>query len=203
MITWDTLTPDANGLVPAVIQDREGTVRMVGWMNADALAATQASGLVTFWSRSRRELWTKGETSGNTVRLVAITADCDNDTLLVTADPAGPTCHTGEDSCFGVGPSRFGFLEILQDVIDDRAAERPEGSYTTKLLETGPDLTARKVVEEATEVLIAAKNHAAGVDDDERLAEEAADLIYHLLVTLTERGVDPALMTEILRRRHA
>lgn len=202
MTTWDTLSPDADGLVPAVVVDREGTVRMVGWMNEDALARTRETGLVTFWSRSRRELWTKGETSGNSLHLVGIAADCDNDTLLVTADPVGPTCHTGEASCFGDATNRFGFLEVLQGVIDDRAAERPEGSYTTTLLETGPDLTARKVVEEATEVLVAAKNHAAGVDDDERLAEEAADLVYHLLVTLTERGVDPALVTDVLRRRH-
>lgn len=199
---WDELTPDAAGLVPAVVQDREGLVRMVGWMDEAALARTVDTGLVTFWSRSRQELWTKGETSGNLLRVVAIAADCDGDTLLVTADADGPTCHTGDTSCFGATPGRFAFLDVLQGVIDERTAERPEGSYTTQLLEAGPDLTGRKVVEEATEVLIAAKNHAAGADDDERLAEEAADLVYHLLVALAERGVDPALMTDILRRRH-
>ncbi len=199
---WEDLTPDAAGLVPAVVQDREGLVRMVGWMNEESFGRTLETGLVTFWSRSRQELWTKGETSGNSLHVVSVTADCDHDTLLVTVDPVGPTCHTGEESCFGDARMRFGFLEVLQDVIDARATERPEGSYTTQLLNAGPDRTARKVVEEATEVLIAAKNHAAGIDDDERLAEEAADLLYHLLVTLEERGVDPSLVTEILRNRH-
>ncbi len=224
-MNWSGLSPDAQGLVPAIVQDGEGLVRMLGYMNDAAFSATLETGLVTFWSRSRRELWTKGATSGNTLHVVSMQADCDNDALLVTARPAGPTCHTGSESCFGAvsvpptsskegshprieaaveeGEPQFGFLETLWDVIASRAKERPEGSYTTTLLESGPDLPARKLVEEATEVLIAAKNHAAGIDDDQRLAEEAADVVYHLLVTLAERGIDPSLVTGELRRRHA
>ncbi len=199
---WDTLIPGSDGLIPAIIQDIEGTVRMLGYMNREAFETTRSSGLVTFWSRSRKELWTKGETSGNRLAVTSITADCDGDTLLIRAIPDGPTCHTGTNSCFGQPALRFGFLETLWSVIASRVRDRPAGSYTSLLAEAGPDLAARKVVEEATEVLIAAKNHAAGVDDDERLAEEVADVVYHLLVTLAERGVDPALTTAELRRRH-
>ena len=199
---WADLSPGTDGLVPAIVQDREGRVRMLASMNEDAFRRTIESGLVTFWSRSRQELWTKGETSGNTLALVGVAADCDGDVLLVTTDPAGPSCHTGQDTCFGAPETRFGFLETLWSVIEARVEERPPGSNTTALLDGGPDRTARKVVEEATEVLIAAKNHAAGIDDDQRLAEEAADLVYHLLVTLAERGIDPSLVTTELRRRN-
>ena len=113
-IPWQDLTPDSAGLVPAVIQDREGLVRMVGWMNEEALDRTLKTGFVTFWSRSRQELWVKGETSGNSLHVLSVALDCDNDTLLVTVDADGPTCHTGSESCFGAEPSRFGFLEVLQ-----------------------------------------------------------------------------------------
>lgn len=236
---WSSLSPDASGLVPAVVQDRVGAVRMVGWLSEASYAATLETGLVTFWSRSRERLWTKGEESGNVLRLLDVRADCDGDTLLLTVDPAGPTCHMGTETCFGEAggaaeqfpegtathppeaggrtqpaesrregggdpppESHFSFLDTLWATIASRAQERPDGSYTTTLLDGGPDLAARKVVEEATEVLLAAKNHAAGTEDDLRLAEEAADLVYHLLVTLAERGVDPALVTEELRNRH-
>lgn len=199
---WSDLRPDGQGLVPAIVQDLDGNVRMLAHMNREAFESTCASGRVTFWSRSRSELWTKGDTSGNWLALESIVADCDGDALLVRATPAGPTCHTGSDTCFGPVPPGFGFLTTLWSVISDRAAERPVGSYTTSLLEGGPDLTGRKVVEEATEVLVAAKNHAAGLDDDLRLAEEAGDLLYHLLVTLAERDIDPGLVMEVLRDRH-
>lgn len=198
----DVVEFDGNGLVPAVVQDRaSGEVLMLGYMNRDSLEQTLESGLVTFWSRSRRRLWRKGETSGNELRLVSIALDCDNDTLLVTADPTGPTCHTGEATCFAA-PARQGFrrLETLWDVIADRIATRPEGSYTASLVAAGVDATARKVAEEAAEVLLAAKNHAAGNDDGE-LAEEAADLVYHLLVLLAERGETPAPLLDALERR--
>jgi phosphoribosyl-AMP cyclohydrolase / phosphoribosyl-ATP pyrophosphohydrolase len=179
-------------------------------MNGDALESTLDTGRVTFWSRSRGELWEKGETSGNTLELVEIAADCDNDAILVLARPSGPTCHTGTVSCWPVGTQHwderepgFARLERLWRVIGERARERPAGSYTTRLLEEGPDLPARKVVEEATEVLMAAKDHAGGAADGARLAEEVADLVYHLLVLLRERGVDPAEVLDELGRREA
>lgn len=199
---WDALTPGSDGLVPAIVQDTEGTVRMLGYMNREAFEVTKSSGFVTFWSRSRKGLWTKGETSGNRLAVTSITADCDGDALLVRAVPDGPTCHTGTNSCFGQPASRFGFLDTLWSVIASRVESRPAGSYTSLLAEAGPDLAARKVVEEAVEVLIAAKNHATGENDDQRLAEEVADVVYHLLVVLAERGVDPAQATAELRRRH-
>lgn len=195
---------DERGLAPAIVQDdRTGRVLMLGWMNAEALSATLESGQVHFWSRSRNELWRKGATSGNTLRLVSLDLDCDADALLVQALPSGPVCHTGTDTCWDDGALGAGFarLERLWAVIADRARSRPEGSYTTSLLAGGPDRTGRKVVEEATEVLLAAKDHAAGIADDGRLAEEAADLVYHLLVALAERGVDPALVLDVLDDR--
>lgn len=221
MIDWSDLSPAPDGLVVAVVQDRDGLVRMVGYVSEESWAATMKSGLVTFWSRSRSRLWQKGEESGNVLHLLDAAVDCDGDALLLTVDPVGPTCHTGETTCFTRDGSprsrsdgtrsaraereggRFRFLDTLWSIIESRAQERPEGSYTTSLIEGGPDTTGRKVVEEATEVLVAAKNHAAGIDDDQRLAEEAADLVYHLLVTLAERGVEPALVTAELAARHA
>lgn len=196
------VTFDGAGLVPAVVQDRSsGDVLMLGYMNRDSLEQTLESGLVTFWSRSRRQLWRKGETSGNELRLVSIALDCDNDALLVTADPTGPTCHTGEATCFAdTAGQGFRRLEALWDVIADRVATRPDGSYTASLVSAGVDATARKVAEEATEVVLAAKNHAAGEDGGE-LAEEAADLVYHLLVLLAERGATPAQLLDALEGR--
>lgn len=203
-----TFGPD--GLVPAVVQDAtDGRVLMVAYMDAEALAATLASGEVHFHSRSRGRLWRKGESSGNVLRLVDLALDCDADALLVTADPAGPTCHTGARSCFDAsdtdGRQGFAWLEALWSTIVDRRATRPAGSYTTALLDGGVDAVGRKVTEEATEVLLAAKDDATAPTDTTRtaLAGEAADLLYHALVLLAERDVPPADVIATLRRRHA
>lgn len=208
----------ADGLVPAIVQDvTDGRVLMLAWMNAEALDATLATGDVHFHSRSRDQLWRKGETSGNTLRLVDLTVDCDADALLLTVDPVGPTCHRGTRSCFdreGAPAERhtqgFAWLETLWATIGARAVERPEGSYTARLLDGGVDVVGRKVTEEATEVLIAAKDDAAvegsGADREATrtaLAGETADLLYHALVLLAERGVAPGSVVESLRARHA
>jgi phosphoribosyl-ATP pyrophosphohydrolase/phosphoribosyl-AMP cyclohydrolase len=190
-------------LIPAVVQDADTRrVLMLAWMNDDARRLTLETGLVHFWSRSRGQLWKKGETSGNLLHLVELRLDCDGDAILVLARPDGPACHTGADTCWDqTNDAGFARLEDLWSVIGDRAARRPEGSYTTKLLAEGPDLPARKVVEEATEILMAAKDHVHGLADDQRLAEEMADLLYHLLVLMTERGVSPAMVFDVLRSR--
>ncbi len=187
----------------AVVQDADtARVLMLGWMNDDAYLRTIETGWVTFWSRSREELWEKGATSGNRLRLVSLVTDCDDDAYLVTARPTGPVCHTGTDTCWGDvdGPS-FAALDSLWDVIADRADHRPPDSYTARLLEAGPDGPGRKLVEEAAETLMAAKDHAVGAVDDVRVAEEAADLVYHLLVVLAERKIDPRLVLDVLRQR--
>ena len=207
------------GLVPAIVQDAaDGRVLMLAWMDAEALDATLATGDVHFHSRSRDRLWRKGETSGNTLRLVDLAADCDRDALLVTVEPTGPTCHRRTRSCFDLDgePANdreaqgFAWLETLWATIAERAATRPEGSYTASLLEGGVDAAGRKVTEEATEVLIAAKDdaraEATGVDraaTRAALAGETADLLYHALVLLAERRVDPAAVIGVLRERHA
>jgi phosphoribosyl-AMP cyclohydrolase / phosphoribosyl-ATP pyrophosphohydrolase len=207
----------ADGLVPAIVQDAsDGTVLMLGWMDAEALNATVASGEVHFHSRSRDRLWRKGETSGNVLRLVGLALDCDADALLVTAEPTGPTCHRGTRSCFDAEgpteqPSRQGFawLETLWATIAARAADRPAGSYTAELLTSGVDAVARKVAEEATEVVMAAKDDAAAESTAadrtatrHALAREVADLAYHALVLLAERGVAPSLVIDELRSRN-
>lgn len=195
---------DAEGLVPAVVQDpRTGRVLMLAYMNEESIAATRDTGFVHFWSRSRQELWKKGETSGNTLAFQTLVPDCDGDSLLVSATPAGPACHTGTDTCFDDGELGEGFarLESLWATVLDRVRERPEGSYTASLTGSGPEPAGRKVVEEATEVLLAAKDHAAGTADANRVAEEAADLIYHLLVLLAERGVRPSAVMHVLAER--
>lgn len=179
-----------DALLPAIVQeDPSGTVRMLGWMTAEAYRRTVETGRATFWSRSRERLWTKGETSGNVLQVVSLRWDCDDDALLVTARAAGPTCHTGAETCWGE-PTASGslgrVLDRLADTIAARDSDRPEGSYTVRLLEAGPGGPAAKVVEEAGEVAVAAL--AEGPD---RLAEEAADLIYHLFVVLRSGGVDP------------
>lgn len=206
----------ADGLVPAIVQDAaDGTVLMLGWMDGEALDATIASGEVHFHSRSRDKLWRKGETSGNVLRLVALAADCDADALLVTAEPTGPTCHRGTRTCFDAAepterPARQGFawLETLWTTIAARARDRPAGSYTAELLNGGVDAAARKVAEEATEVVMAAKDDAAAesVATDRTatrhaLAGEVADLAYHALVLLAERGATPSLVIDELRSR--
>jgi phosphoribosyl-ATP pyrophosphohydrolase/phosphoribosyl-AMP cyclohydrolase len=212
-----TITIEPNfgpdGLVTAIIQDGiDGRVLMVGHMDAEALAATQSTGEVHFHSRSRDTLWRKGETSGNVLRLVSIAVDCDGDALLVTVDPVGPTCHRNVRSCFDRDDAPatrttagFAWLETLWSTIESRAAARPAGSYTTSLLDGGVDATARKVTEEATEVLIAAKDDAvtSTVVTRDALAGEAADLVYHLLVLLAERDLSPGTVIDVLRTRHA
>ncbi len=206
-----------NGLVPAVVQDRaDGCVLMVAYMDAVALAATLETHEVHFHSRSRGRLWRKGETSGNTLRLVSLDLDCDGDAILATVDPAGPTCHTGARSCFDVQrapaadrTSRQGFdwLETLWATIDARASADPSASYTARLLAGGVDSPARKVAEEATEVLMAAKDDATASEADAAsrrtaLTGEVADLLYHTLVLLRERGLQPSDVLAELRRRH-
>lgn len=208
---------DANGLVPAIVQDAvDGRVLMLAWMDEEALAATLETGEVHFHSRSRNRLWRKGEESGNVLHLVDMAADCDSDALLVTVEPHGPTCHRGTRSCFdadGAPAERqsqgFGWLEALWSTIASRAATRPAGSYTTTLLAGGVDATARKVTEEATEVLIAAKDDAAiqaasgdRIASRGALTDETADLLYHCLVLLAERGVEPGDVVGVLRQRH-
>jgi phosphoribosyl-ATP pyrophosphohydrolase/phosphoribosyl-AMP cyclohydrolase len=207
-----------DGLVPVIVQDiADGRVLMLAYANAEALALTLETGEVHFWSRSRRSLWRKGETSGNVLRLVGLALDCDGDTLLASVEPAGPTCHSGTRSCFDAGGTApeadaqgFSWLEVLWSTIAARAASRPAGSYTAQLLAAGVDGPARKVTEEATEVLMAAKDDAVaqreGAPRDElrsALAGEVADLLYHALVLLAERGLPPATVIARLRKRHA
>ena len=214
MIDAATVRFGSDGLVPAVVQDAaDGRVLMVAYMDREALDATLATGEVHFHSRSRGRLWRKGEESGNVLRLTGIAADCDSDALLVTAKPAGPTCHRGTRSCFDPegAPAEpatqgFGWLETLWSTIASRAAERPSGSYTASLLDGGVDAASRKVTEEATELLLAAKDDATASDRSatrSRVAEEAADLLYHSLVLLAERGVSPSEVVAVLRERHS
>jgi phosphoribosyl-ATP pyrophosphohydrolase/phosphoribosyl-AMP cyclohydrolase len=199
---------DERGLVPAIVQDAAtGTVLMLGYVNATSLDATYDTGKMHFWSRSRDVLWQKGETSGNSMSVVDISLDCDADTVLVTVDPSGPACHTGAQTCFVTPPRaktakrRPDVLPSLWATITSRAEQRPEGSYTTLLLNGGVDACSRKVTEEATEVLLAAKDHAAGAGTPERVVEESADLLYHLLVLLAERGIDLDEVEAELARR--
>jgi phosphoribosyl-ATP pyrophosphohydrolase/phosphoribosyl-AMP cyclohydrolase len=205
-----TLEPayDERGLVPVVVQDANtGAVLMLGYANDASLEATEETGRMTFWSRSRGTLWEKGEISGNTMKVVDMRLDCDADTLLVRVEPAGPACHTGTTTCFGPAdaPSRDGSygsaLSSLWATITSRAAERPSGSYTATLLDEGVDACGRKVTEEATEVLMAAKDHEAGAGPADRIVEESADLVYHLLVLLAERGIDLKEVEAELNRR--
>jgi phosphoribosyl-ATP pyrophosphohydrolase/phosphoribosyl-AMP cyclohydrolase len=197
---------DDRGLVPAVVQDA-GTRRvlMVAYLNAEALEATIRTGQAHFWSRSRSELWRKGATSGNTLAVLRIQTDCDGDALLIEVTPAGPACHTGAETCFGDAPEpparSFGALDRLWTTIADRCADRPAGSYTASLVAGGVDATSRKVLEEAGELAFAAKDHAAGVGEAQRISEEAADLLYHVLVLLAERGVAPGGTLQVLAAR--
>ncbi len=193
---------DERGLAPAIVQDaRTGRVLMLGYVNATALEATRRTGFLHFWSRSRNRLWKKGETSGNVLEVVSLGRDCDGDALLVQVLPAGPTCHTGAVSCFAAEAGRgAATLDRLWETIVARATLRPEGSYTVELLDGGVDACARKVIEEAGEVVLAAKDHAVG-GPATRVVEEAADLLYHLLVLLAERDVPfPEVAAELDRR---
>ena len=188
------------GLVPAIIQDSTTkVVLMLGYMNEEALKKTQDTGLVTFFSRSRGCLWTKGETSGNYLHLVDIKCDCDNDTLLIQAKPDGPTCHTGSDTCWGEEnkPNPLLFLSELSDFIEKRHKEMPEGSYTTSLFKDGLHRMAQKVGEEALELVIEATNGS-----NERLIYEGSDMLYHLIVLLTSKGLRIEDMARELMERH-
>lgn len=188
-----------DGLVPAVVQDKTTLrVLMVGFMNEEAYRLTKKTGKVTFWSRSRNKLWTKGEESGNFLYLDKILQDCDNDTLLVKASPAGPVCHTGNDTCFDEKNKHgIGFIHELERIIQKRKKEMPEGSYTTKLFKKGVNKIAKKLGEEAVELVIEAKD-----DNDELFLNEAADLIYHLEVLLVDRGKSLADVAKVLEKRH-
>ena len=187
------------GLAPAIVQHADtGEVLMLGYMNAKALDETQEKGLVTFWSRSKERLWTKGETSGNTLALVSVATDCDADAILVRARPAGPTCHTGSHTCFGEAPGPdIGFLGELQHIIDSRADDAPKDSYTAKLLSKGVLKCAQKVGEEGVETALAATVH-----DKEELKNEAADLLYHLTVLLQASDMSLNDALDVLRERH-
>lgn len=187
-----------SGLVPAIIQNADTQqVLMLGYMNEQALQATQESGFVTFYSRSRNCLWRKGETSGNTLALVDLTADCDQDTVLVRARPAGPTCHVGTISCFGKqGPKGLGWLADLTSLIESRKTSDPDTSYTAKLLQGPLTKCAQKVGEEGVETVIAAL-----AENDERFVSESADLLYHLMVLLTAKDLTLMDITEALRSR--
>ena len=196
-LAWEKM----DGLIPAIVQDFfDGRVLMQGFMNKAALEATLDTGKVTFWSRSREQIWTKGETSGHTLDLVDIHPDCDGDCLLVRAHPEGPTCHLGTQTCFDseekVMPE-LAFLTELERVIAERDVNRPEGSYTTSLLESGIKRIAQKVGEEGVETALAA---VAGEDDE--LLNESADLIFHLLVLLRSRKLELGALVEVLKGRH-
>jgi phosphoribosyl-AMP cyclohydrolase / phosphoribosyl-ATP pyrophosphohydrolase len=192
------LVYDDRGLIPVVVQDHaSGDVLMVAWANAEALDLTARTGLAHFWSRKRGSIWKKGETSGNLLRARELRRDCDGDTLLLVADPEGPTCHTDTRTCFGDStPTAAGIVEELARVIASRGRERPEGSYTARLMGKGLDHALKKVGEEATEVVLAAKG-----ESEARLAEECADLLFHVLVVLEQRGVRPAAVLDVLRAR--
>ena len=185
-----------DGLLPVIVQDAANLrVLMLGYMNAEALAVTRASGFVTFYSRSKQRLWKKGETSGHVLELVSIEADCDNDTLLVLANPQGPTCHLQRASCFPEAPGDF--LTDLDALVAQRERERPAGSYTTGLFEGGVRRMAQKVGEEGVEIAL-----AAVAQDDEALLGEAADLLFHLTVLLRARGLSWHDAVRVLEQRH-
>jgi len=187
------------GLIPAIIQDSATSkVLMLGFMNEEAYAKTKETGMVTFFSRTRNRLWTKGETSGNFLKVVQMLVDCDNDTLLIKAIPAGPVFHTGKDTCFGEkNQEDVMFLKFLQDFIEQRRQEMPEGSYTTSLFNKGVNRMAQKVGEEAVETVIEATNGT-----EEGFIYEASDLVYHLIVLLTSKGLRLEDLARELKKRH-
>jgi phosphoribosyl-AMP cyclohydrolase / phosphoribosyl-ATP pyrophosphohydrolase len=191
------------GLMPAVVQHaRTGRVLMLGYMNEDALRETLRQGRVVFYSRSRECLWTKGETSGHYLNLVDVSTDCESDALLVLADPIGPTCHKGTEACFAdaapVDAQRLAFLGLLENIIANRIADQPEGSYTARLFAEGPGRIAQKLGEEGVETGLAAVSR-----DDDGLVSECADLVFHLLVLLKSRQLTLERVVEELRARHA
>jgi len=198
VVVPEALAYDAAGLIPVVVQEADsGDVLMVAYANREALDRTAQTGQAHFWSRSRRALWRKGETSGHGMRVREMRTDCDRDALLMVVDPAGPACHTGSRTCFGdETATSAGMIGELGRVIDSRITASPESSYTARLLAKGPDQVLKKIGEEATEVVLAAKS-----ESDERLAEEAADLVYHLMVAMAQRKVPFARVLEVLRAR--
>ena len=192
------------GLIPAIIQDAETRqVLMLGYMNKEAYDITVQTGKVTFWSRSRQTIWTKGETSGNYLNVVDIKNDCDQDTLLIRVHPAGPVCHTGTDTCWGeknevlTDNNPLLFLSELQDFIEERHRQMPEGSYTTSLFKDGLNRMAQKVGEEALELVIEAVNGS-----NERMVYEGSDMLYHLIVLMTSKGMRIEQLAEELMQRH-
>jgi phosphoribosyl-ATP pyrophosphohydrolase/phosphoribosyl-AMP cyclohydrolase len=187
------------GLVPAIVQDAATkTVLMLGYMNSEALKATMKTGKVTFYSRSRKTLWTKGETSGNFLEMVEILADCDQDTILIKANPTGPVCHTGQDTCFNeINRTDYSFIHALESIIRDRKNNPIATSYTNKLLTAGIKKITQKVGEESTEAIIEALT-----GDRERLKEETADLVYHLLVMLCSCDIPFSEVEKVLEERH-
>jgi phosphoribosyl-ATP pyrophosphohydrolase/phosphoribosyl-AMP cyclohydrolase len=195
-LAWDKM----GGLLPATVQDRRsGRVLMLGYLNREALGATFATGLATFWSRSKQRLWTKGETSGNVLRVAEVRADCDEDSLLILADPAGQACHLGTTSCFGDSASAGpGWLSELSGIIADRATNGGEDSYTRRLLAQGPMRIAQKIGEEGVEVALAAVGSSP-----EQCAEEVADLLYHVAILMEARGFGWSEIVAILRSRHS
>ena len=196
-LDWDKLSWEKqDGLIPAIVQDAgNGRVLMLGYMNREALAATLSTGKVTFFSRSKQRLWTKGESSGHFLEMVSIETDCDQDTVLIQAYPHGPTCHLDRASCFPEAPGNF--LAELDALIAARERERPEGSYTTRLFESGIRRIAQKVGEEGVETSL-----AAVAQDDTALLGESADLLYHLIVLLRSRGLSLADAVAVLDARH-
>lgn len=189
----------SGGLIPAIIQDANtDKVLMLGYMNEESLQLTRESGKVTFFSRTKNRLWTKGEESGNFLNVVSLTADCDNDTLLIKVHPEGPVCHTGTDTCWNeTNKTDISFLAHLQDFISTRHKEMPEGSYTTSLFKEGVNRMAQKVGEEAVETVIEATNGT-----NEGLIYEASDLVYHLIVLLTSKGFTLTDIAKELEKRH-
>ena len=188
------------GLIPAIVQDNNtNKVLMLGFMNEEAYEETKETGKVTFFSRTKNRLWMKGETSGNTLQVVSMMVDCDNDTILIKANPAGPVCHTGTDTCWGEkNEEPVMFLKLLQDFIDKRHQDMPEKSYTTSLFESGINKISQKVGEEAVETVIEATNGT-----DERLIYEGSDLLYHLIVLLTSKGYRIEDLARELQIRHS
>ena len=197
-LDWDK----SQGLLPAIVQDDvDGAVLMLGYMNREALAATQAGGRVTFYSRSKQRLWTKGETSGHFLEVRAITADCDGDALLITAHPLGPVCHRGTPTCFGADAPQsaaqpYGFLGVLTRTLRQRIEARPAGSYTAKLLDEGPRRIAQKVGEEGLELAL-----ASVAQTDAEVIAEAADLLYHVALLLEAKGLSLARVVDELEAR--
>ena len=195
---------DERGLIPAIVQDvRTREVLTLAYMNAESFARTVETKETWFWSRSRNKLWHKGETSGNTQKVVEVLLDCDGDAIIVLVDPAGPACHTGAQSCFGNATAELittdQLLDRLYGIVKERNEQRPEGSYTTYLFNEGLDKILKKFGEESTETIVAAKN-----DEEERLVAEVADLVYHLIVLLVARGISlDQIREELARRRSA